>query len=194
MTSDMQSNIKIKSRYQSLFDSNSQTLVNTVNCVGVMGKGIAKEFKARYPEMFKEYNTICNNNELKVGKPYVWKSKSKKWVLNFPTKCHYKDGSKIEWIEDGLKYFKDHYKEWGITSIAFPALGCSNGGLDWNVVLPIMKKYLGDIKDIEIEIYQPYIPNDNTAQSKSNVFVNNKNRKKNTATQLDDTRFVYPRL
>jgi len=160
MAQEIPPNLKLMRGDQSLFDSDARTLVNTVNCVGVMGKGIAREFKARYPAMFRDYKKRCDRHELQIGKPYIWKGDSEKWVLNFPTKFHFRDRSKTEWIEDGLNYFREHYWEWGITSIAFPALGCSNGGLDWDVVLPILKKYLGEIRDIEVEIYPPYMPLD----------------------------------
>ena len=136
-----------------IFDSKAKTLVNTVNCVGIMGKGIALEYKKRYPEMFKKYKYICNNNLLTTGQLFLWKSNDK-FILNFPTKKHWKDKSKLEWIEEGLLKFVKTYKEKGIKSIAFPQLGCANGGLDWdNEVFPLMQKYLNNLEDIEIEIY-----------------------------------------
>lgn len=187
----IKSNIKMKTTNQSIFDSKNQTIVNTVNCVGVMGKGIAKEFKARYPEMFGQYKNICDNKELKVGKPYLWRGNSQ-WVLNFPTKCHYKDKSQIEWIEDGLKYFKEHYKEWGITSIAFPALGYSNGGLDWNVVYPIIKKYLGEIKDIDIEIYPPHTTTIQNSHVQTVSNTDKYKRKITVPTKLDEFSLTNP--
>lgn len=135
-----------------LFESSCQTLVNTVNCVGVMGKGIAKEFKKRYPLMFARYHNICSRGLLKIGTLYLWKGNDK-WVLNFPTKKHWKNSSQIEWIELGLKKFLLSYKEKGIKSIAFPMLGCNNGGLDKNDVLPLMREYLDKCDDLDIEIY-----------------------------------------
>lgn len=135
-----------------LFESDCQTLVNTVNCVGVMGKGIALAFKNKYPEMFLSYKNICNKGLLKPGTLQLY-TKYDKFILNFPTKLDWKNPSKIEYIEEGLKKFVEVYKSKGITSIAFPLLGCSNGGLNWeNQVKPIMEHYLKDI-DIRVEIY-----------------------------------------
>ena len=135
-----------------LFESQCQTLVNTVNCVGVMGKGIALEFKKLYPKMFELYRTYCKQGLLEIGKLYLWKGEDN-WVLNFPTKINWRNPSKYEWIEKGLQKFVITYKEKGITSIAFPMLGCNNGKLDKNIVLPMMKKYLEKCDDLDIEIY-----------------------------------------
>jgi O-acetyl-ADP-ribose deacetylase (regulator of RNase III) len=136
-----------------LFSSDCQTLVNTVNCEGFMGKGIALEFKNRYPVMFKSYKTICKNKLLRPGLLQLWKSKEH-WVLNFPTKDKWKNKSETSFIEAGLLKFVDVYKEKEITSIAFPLLGCSNGGLDFERdVKPLMEDYLGHL-DILIEIWE----------------------------------------
>lgn len=138
--------------HSSIFDSPAQTLVNTVNTVGVMGKGIAKSFKARYPDMFREYKDLCDRHVLTIGTLHCWRSPSR-WVLNFPTKTTWKRPSKIEFIEDGLKTFATHYKTLGIQSISFPPLGCGNGQLDWAQVRPVMLKYLFDL-DITIFIHE----------------------------------------
>jgi O-acetyl-ADP-ribose deacetylase (regulator of RNase III) len=132
-----------------LFSSPAQVLVNTVNTVGVMGRGIALEFKNRYPEMFKTYQKKCENKSIDIGKLFLWK-KEEKWVLLFPTKKHWRYPSQIGYIEEGLKKFANIYDKLGIESIAFPRLGCGNGGLDWNEVRPIMEKYL---KNLPIHIY-----------------------------------------
>lgn len=138
-----------------IFESDSQTIVNAVNCVGVMGGGIALEFKNRYPEMFLKYRDICSKKLLSPGKLHLWKSDTK-WILNFPTKNHFRNPSEIEFIEEGLKKFVDTYEEKGITSISFPLLGSGLGGLDWETeVKPLMFKYLSDLNiDIKIYIYQ----------------------------------------
>jgi O-acetyl-ADP-ribose deacetylase (regulator of RNase III) len=125
----------------SLLTSNAQTLVNTVNTHGVMGKGIAQEFKFRYPSMFEQYKRICNEGLLDVGKLWLWKGSSQ-WVLNFPTKRHWRYPSKLEYIEKGLAKFSAEYENRGIREIAFPRLGCGNGGLDWGEVRPLMERYL----------------------------------------------------
>lgn len=132
-----------------LLSSPAQVLVNTVNTVGVMGKGIALQFKNKYPDMFKAYQYICEKNLLDVGKLYLWKS-PEKWVLMFPTKKHWRNPSKIEYIEQGLVKFVKNYERLGIESIAFPKLGCGNGNLDWKTVRPIMEKYL---KPLPITVY-----------------------------------------
>ncbi|MDD9875296.1 MAG: macro domain-containing protein [Gammaproteobacteria bacterium] len=150
-------NISLKRR--NLFDSNAQTLCNAVNTVGVMGAGIAKEFKSRYPEMFADYKQRCEEKRVLIGKPYCWKpaDESARWVLIFPTKRHWRNPSQIEWLESGLQHLTENYKKWGIRSLAMPALGCSLGGLDWKHVRPLMEKYLDEM-DVPVEIYEP-LPN-----------------------------------
>jgi O-acetyl-ADP-ribose deacetylase (regulator of RNase III) len=137
-----------------LLGSNVQTLVNTVNCVGVMGKGIAYGFKCKYLDMFKEYKKLCDKKQIKMGQPYLYKVSDERWIINFPTKNHWKNSSKLSDIEDGLKYLAKNLKEWGVTSIAIPPLGCGNGGLNWDDVRPLIEKYLKPI-GIKTEIYVP---------------------------------------
>jgi len=117
-----------------ILKSKAQTLVNTVNCVGIMGKGIALKFKNRFPEMFKDYVQRCERREVRIGQPYIYKSLIGKQIVNFPTKEHWKSVSKVSDIKKGLDYLLSHYKRWGITSIARYA-----------------KKM-----DIPVEIYAPY--------------------------------------
>ena len=136
----------------SFFQSPAQVLVNTVNTVGVMGKGIALEFKKLYPDMFREYQKLCEAGQLAVGKLWLYKS-ANKWVLNFPTKEHWRNPSRLEYIEAGLEAFKRSYARWGIHSIAFPALGCGHGRLDFETqVQPVMHRYLASLP-IEVFIY-----------------------------------------
>ena len=145
-----------------IFNSKAQTIVNTVNCVGVMGKGIALVFNLRYPKMFDEYAGLCKKHMISPGKLWIYKGEPEApWVLNFPTKFHWKYPSKIEYIESGLQKFVDTYKEKGITSIAFPMLGTHNGGLDKEEVRSLMERYLNKC-DIPIEIYDydPSAPDD----------------------------------
>ncbi len=117
----------------SLFTSTAQTIVNTVNTVGVMGKGIAAAFKTRYPEMFHAYQKLCREKKFEVGMLWLWKAPDQ-WVLNFPTKQHWRNPSKLEYIEAGLKKFVAEYERRGIREISFPRLGCGNGGLEWSQV------------------------------------------------------------
>jgi uncharacterized protein YwgA len=120
-----------------------------------MGKGIALEFKKRYPEMFKDYVNRCQRKDVRLGKPYLYKSLALPWVINFPTKEHWRSTSAIEDIIKGLEYIIRHYKEWGVKSLAVPPLGCGQGKLDWETVGPVLYRYLGQL-DIPIELYAPY--------------------------------------
>lgn len=137
-----------------LFSSPLQVLTNTVNCVGVMGKGVALTFKNKYPEMFADYKVKCDQKEVKPGFPYLWENDQVQ-ILNFPTKRHWKEDSKIEDIEAGLKYLSENYEAMGIQSIGMPALGCGNGGLDWSDVAPLIEKYLGRIPGLDVYVFEP---------------------------------------
>lgn len=133
-----------------IFESRADVLVNTVNTVGVMGKGLAKEFKRIYPEMFESYQKFCEDGRLSVGKLQLYKTNNK-WILNFPTKANWRSPSKLAYIEQGLQKFVTHYERLGIKSIAFPMLGCGNGGLSWeDEVKPLMEEYL---KTLPIDIF-----------------------------------------
>ena len=132
-----------------IFKSPAQVIVNTVNTVGVMGKGIALEFKKRYPDMFQAYRDICDRRKLKIGSLMLYYEPDH-WVLLFPTKENWRNPSRMEFIEAGLAKFCRTYAEKGITSVAFPKLGCGNGELNWSEVQPVMEKYL---KDLPIDIY-----------------------------------------
>ena len=134
-----------------IFHSKAQVLVNTVNCKGIMGKGLALAFKQKYPAMFREYQQDCQTGRLRIGHPTLYK-KSTPWILNFPTKDHWKGNSKIEYLEKSLAYFAANYKKAEITSIAFPKLGTQNGKLSWDEVGPLMVQYLEDL-DLDIYIY-----------------------------------------
>lgn len=145
----------IKKLYGNLFDSRMEILVNTVNCVGVMDKGIALQFKLRYPEMFHDYKIRCAAGFVVSGEPYLYRDTTEKSILNFPTKRHWRDDSRITDIEFGLECFVQYYREWEITSIAFPPLGC-DGGLPWAQVENLMTEKLSAIT-IPVEIYMPYL-------------------------------------
>lgn len=140
-----------------LFTSKYQTITNTVNCHGAMGKGIALEFKKRYPRYFNDYKILCKHGLVKLGTPYFYNESTETSnvnILSFPTKDHWKQDSKIQDIINGLDHFCKTYKDHGITSIAFPTLGCGCGGLNWHDVTPIMNDFLSKI-DIPVEIYLP---------------------------------------
>jgi len=138
-----------------MFESKAKTLVNTVNCVGVMGKGIAKMFKDRYPDMFRDYKWRCDAGLVHPGQPYLFEDLLGTSILNFPTKDHWRSSSRISYVEDGLDWFVDNWKKLGLESVAFPPLGCGNGGLEWQDVGPLMYSKLSDLP-IEIEVYAPY--------------------------------------
>ncbi|GCE15044.1 macro domain-containing protein [Tengunoibacter tsumagoiensis] len=138
-------------RKDNIFDSAAQVIVNPVNCKGHMGKGLALAFKQRYPDMFAVYQQECREGKLRIGQPTLYKA-STPWILNFPTKDHWRDDSKVEYIEEGLRYVVDHYKALEIQSIAFPKLGAGLGNLSWNVVGPLMVTYLS-LVDSDVFIY-----------------------------------------
>ena len=141
-----------------LLDSEAEALVNTVNTVGVMGKGIALQFKNMFPNNFKLYSNACKNKEVKVGQLLVAEEVAllvgKKTIINFPTKTNWRLPSEYQYIEAGLTELVKTIKEQKIKSVAIPPLGSGNGGLDWNKVKQILEKYLSDV-DCDIYIYEP---------------------------------------
>ncbi len=137
-----------------LFDSDCQTITNAANCVGVMGKGIALEFKLRYPDMYSDYVERCKQKTFKIGQCYVYKSRLLPWILNFPTKSHWRQRSKLEDVQVGLDHLAANVADWGITSLAIPAIGCGLGGLDWTVVRSEILTRLQSL-GIRIVLYQP---------------------------------------
>lgn len=134
-----------------IFTSGCQTTVNTVNCVGVMGAGIALEYRLRYPEMYERYAQLCEAGKIDIGK--LWIYKADRWILNFPTKKHWKYPTKLEFLEAGLAKFVDTYEERGIESIAFPLLGADKGGIPPEESLALMHSYLDGLA-IRVEIYK----------------------------------------
>lgn len=138
-----------------LFESQAKALVNTVNCVGVMGKGVADQFRKRFPAMFVDYQHRCQQRAVRLGEPYVYRDASGILIVNFPTKDHWRSPSRLEDIERGLDYFVAHVRDWGLTSVAMPPLGCGNGGLEWSEVGPLIYRKLHDLP-IDLEQYAPY--------------------------------------
>lgn len=136
-----------------IFQSNAQVITNTVNCVGVMGKGLALSFKEKFPTMFIDYKIRCDRGEVNVGQPYLWED-DKFQILNFPTKKHWKQDSLLSDIENGLKYLSENYTKMGISSLALPPLGCGLGGLEWSDVKNLINKYLGSIQDLDVYVYE----------------------------------------
>ncbi len=143
-----------------IFTTECQCIVNTVNCVGVMGAGIALECRLRYPDLYTEYQRLCKAREILIGKLWLYRG-DEKWVLNFPTKTDWKLPSRKEYLEKGLSEFVANYEQEKIHSIAFPLLGAQHGGLDSSESQQIMNSFLGSLPiDIEIYIYDPTSPDD----------------------------------
>ena len=145
----------------SILDSDCYGLVNPINCVGVMGAGLAKQFRDKYPEMFKAYSMACGEDKVKVGAVWPWsnyslypKPESIKIIIGFPTKNHWRHPSRIEYIETGLLSLRKYLQRTEMDSVAVPALGCGLGGLDWNVVESKIAYYLGDL-EIRVDVYPP---------------------------------------
>jgi len=162
-----------------IFESRAQTLMNTVNCEGVMGKGIALEFKKRFPEMFKEYVANCKAGVVKPGILTIHQNLfQNEKIINFPTKKHWRSPTLIKDIEDGLDYFVEHYKEWGVSSVAIPPLGCGNGGLSWDAVGPLIYSKIKDL-EIDITLFAPFGTNQDKLSIdflKNNLNLNNKEK------------------
>ena len=141
-----------------IFNINSEALVNTVNCVGIMGRGIALQFKQKFPENFKQYEIACKHKEVVPGKMFVYSTSNihtPKFIINFPTKRHWRDSSYIEDIEIGLISLKEVIIKNNIKSIAIPPLGCGLGGLNWNIVKEKIKLALQELSDVEITVLEP---------------------------------------
>lgn len=150
-----------------IFTTKCQTIVNTVNCVGFMGAGIALEYRLRYPEMYNRYQELCELGHIDIGKLWIYKAEDR-WVLNFPTKRDYKYPSKEEYLHLGLQKFVETYEAKEITSVAFPMLGADKGGLSLERVIEIMTYYLADLPiDVEVYRYDPNIEDDLYGQTKA---------------------------
>lgn len=141
-----------------LLEARVEALVNTVNTVGVMGKGIALMFKEAFPPNFRAYEHACKRKEVKIGHMFVTENpafEGPRWIINFPTKKHWRQPSKLEWISEGLKDLRRVIQEKGIRSIALPPLGSGNGGLEWSDVRAEVERILGDVKGVDILVYEP---------------------------------------
>jgi O-acetyl-ADP-ribose deacetylase (regulator of RNase III) len=136
-----------------LFAATAQTLVNPVNTEGVMGAGLARAFRDRYPEMFREYRELCRERRLSIGTLHLWQGPDR-WVLNLPTKTSWRLPSTLAYIEAGLRRFRQDYPALGITSVAFPALGCGCGSLSWSAVRSLMDSSLADLP-IPVDVHLP---------------------------------------
>lgn len=138
--------------------ADTEAIVNTVNCVGVMGRGIALQFKKAWPENFKAYSIACKRNEITPGKMFIFETgqlTNPRFIINFPTKRHWKSASRLEDIESGLASLVRDIKNSGIKSIAIPPLGAGLGGLEWPTVYEKIKQTLQPLSDVHILIYEP---------------------------------------
>lgn len=143
-----------------LLEAEAEALVNTVNEVGVMGKGIALQFKEAFPDAARAYVDAAKRGEITVGHVFVTRSHSltgPQWVIHFPTKRHWRHPSKPEWVRDGLADLRRVIGELGVTSVAVPPLGCGNGGLDWIVVRALIEEALGDLEGVEVMVFEPSV-------------------------------------
>lgn len=141
-----------------LLEADAEALVNTVNCVGVMGKGIALQFKRAFPENFKEYRFACTAGQVVLGHMFTHATSSlsnPKYIINFPTKLHWKNKCRLEDIKSGLENLAQETHGLGIKSIAIPPLGCGAGGLEWKVVGPLIESAFVDAQDVTVILYEP---------------------------------------
>jgi O-acetyl-ADP-ribose deacetylase (regulator of RNase III) len=144
-------------------------LVNTVNCVGVMGRGVALQFKKYFPDNYKEYKAACDRKEVTPGRIFVHETGElyPRYIFNFPTKRHWRGKSKIEDIDAGMKSLISEIQRLEINSIAIPPLGSGLGGLDWNEVLPLIKEHLGKLTNVDVIIYEPNVAADTKTLSRN---------------------------
>ena len=152
----------LKFKKGNMFNLKADILVNAVNCKGIMGKGVAKTFKEKYPAMYNNYRFKCENNEVLPGVPFVWEDKSYMFnigiiIINFPTKDDWRDDSKYDYIESGLVWFREYLinytKENKNKYVHMPALGCGLGNLNFELVQEMIIKHLDDIEDIDITVF-----------------------------------------
>lgn len=145
-----------------LLKAKAEALVNAVNTVGVMGKGIALAFKKQFPDNMQAYAKACKAGEVQTGIMFVTQTKEEiqqatgiKWIVNFPTKQHWRSKSQMSWIEQGLQDLRQFMIDNQVKSIAIPALGAGNGGLDWQAVKPKIEQVLGDLENVSILVFEP---------------------------------------
>lgn len=137
-----------------IIESDAHAIVNTVNCVGIMGKGLALNVKHVYPECYDDYKHACEQGKVRVGKMHVFKRQDGKYIINFPTKTHWRLPSSKYYIESGLTDLVDVINELKIKSIAIPPLGCGNGGLMWSEIRQIIVERLSKLENVHVIIYE----------------------------------------
>jgi O-acetyl-ADP-ribose deacetylase (regulator of RNase III) len=150
--------VTVRLKSGDLLKETTDAIVNTVNCVGVMGKGIALQFKQRWPSNFKEYEAASKRKEIKPGRMFIYdlgEWEKPRYIINFPTKAHWRGDSKLEYVEDGLRDLVKQVKRLGIKSISLPPLGCGNGGLDWDEVRESIFAAFKDQPEIDVHLFEP---------------------------------------
>ncbi|MGC4867462.1 macro domain-containing protein [Micromonospora sp. DT53] len=141
-----------------LLAADAEALVNAVNTVGVMGKGIALQFKRAYPANYAAYRAACAATEIRLGQVFLYDSARPgpgRYVINFPTKGHWRTSSKVADVQAGLSDLVRVVRAHGISSVAVPALGCGNGGLDWGEVRPLLERAFADLADVRVLLFPP---------------------------------------
>ncbi len=161
-----------------LLASEAQALVNAVNCEGVMGKGIAYQFKQKFPINYDSYKLLCNNYQFNIGDIYINKENGK-FIINFPTKDRWRKKSEYSFIEEGLKELRKKIIDLNIKSIAVPPLGCGNGGLIWDKVESLIKIYLSDLDEVTIYLFPPAKTDGNKLSVEHLLVIHASNRLKN---------------
>lgn len=146
----------IETGHGDLLASEADALVNAVNTEGVMGKGLAAQFRAAWPSMFSAYRTACRHGDLRIGQLHVWPTGGfdPRYIVNLPTKAHFRDPSTLSYVDEGLAALARTAPELGLTSIAVPALGCGNGGLGWAEVRPLIDHHLATL-DLRVLVFPP---------------------------------------
>jgi len=155
-----------------LLDAQADALVNTVNTVGVMGKGIALMFKEAFPDAYEEYKDVCDRGEFEPGTVLAYDRQTMiqpRWILHFATKKHWRNPSKIEWIESGLIELRQFVLANSIQSVAIPPLGAGNGKLEWAQVRPLFSEILGDLDTVDVLVYEPTDRYQNVQKAKGKI-------------------------
>ena len=141
-----------------LFRADVEAIVNAVNCVGVMGKGIALQFKKTFPENFQQYKRACDAGTVQPGSMFIFDNRSRGtplYLINFPTKRHWRNASRLDDIRSGLAALVADVQRLGIKSIAIPALGCGCGGLDWGIIKPLISQSFAQMPDVRVLVFEP---------------------------------------
>ena len=141
-----------------LLNSEAGAIVNAVNCVSVMARGLALQFRSAFPENYKAYKKACRRGEVQIGKMFIYplgELSSPQYIINFPTKDHWRDPSKVEYIQSGLSALIADVQRLKLTSIAIPALGCGLGGLEWSEVRPLIEEAFEALPDMQVTLFPP---------------------------------------